>query len=56
MLSPVDGVVHPAAALLDPEASPLLLRQHPGLGQTFGQILRQDDVPEANYTSNVCTS
>lgn len=44
--SPVDGVVHPTAALLYTKASPLLLREHPGLGQALSEILREDHVPE----------
>lgn len=41
----VDCVVHPTAALLHPKTSPLLLGQHPRLGQTLRQILGEDNMP-----------
>lgn len=44
---PVNGVVHPAAALLYAQPSPLLLAQHPRLGQPLRQIFWEDHVPEA---------
>ena len=40
----VAGIVLPAAALLDPQATPLRVRQSTILGQSFGRLLRQNDV------------
>ena len=42
----MDGVVHPAAALLHAHAAPLGLRQKAALGRILGDVLGQDDVPE----------
>ena len=42
--SPVDGVVHPPAALLHAHAAPLGLGQQPPLGGILGNVLGQDDV------------
>ena len=43
-LAPVDGVVHPPAALLHAHAAPLRLSQQPPLGCILGNVLGQDDV------------
>ena len=41
-LRAVDGVVHPAAALLHAEATPLGLREQAALGRVLRDVLRQD--------------
>ena len=43
-LAPVDGVVHPPAALLHAHATPLRLGEQPPLGCILGDVLGQDDV------------
>ena len=42
--APVDGVVHPPAALLHAHAAPLRLGQQPPLGGILGNMLGQDDM------------
>ena len=44
MMAPVDGIVHPPAALLDAYAAPLRIIQQPPLGCSLGNVLGQDDV------------
>ena len=43
-LAPVDGVVHPPAALLHAHATPLRLGEQPPLGCILGDVFGQDDV------------
>lgn len=43
--SPVDRVVLPPAALLDANATPLLLAEEAGLGKVLGELLRQNYMP-----------
>ena len=43
-LAPVDGIVHPPAALLHAHAAPLRLSQQPPLGSILGNVFGQDDV------------
>ena len=43
-LAPVDGVVHPPAALLHAHATPLRLGEKPPLGCILGDVFGQDDV------------
>ena len=43
--SPVNGVVLPATALLDPNAAPFRLGQQARLGKRLGQFLGENDVP-----------
>ena len=42
--APVDGIVHPPAALLHANAAPLRVSQQPPLGCSLGNVLGQDDV------------
>ena len=42
--APVDGIVHPPAALLHAHATPLGISQQPPLGCALGNVLGQDDV------------
>ena len=44
MMAPVDGIVHPPAALLHAYAAPLRIIQQPPLGCSLGNVLGQDDV------------
>ena len=43
-LRPVNGVVHPAAALLHAQAAPLALREQAALGRILRDVLGQDHV------------
>ena len=52
-VAPVDGVVHPTAALLHAHAAPLGLRQKAALGRILGNVLGQDDVPERSARGTV---
>jgi hypothetical protein len=52
VIGPVNRVVHPAAALLDSNATPLGLRQKPVAGKSLRQFLRQDDMPASRHLVN----
>jgi hypothetical protein len=49
-LAPVDGVVHPPAALLHAHAAPLRLSQQPPLGRILGNVFGQDDMTACGGT------